>query len=226
MFPFSFVIDYETTGFDAIRNDGITLGVVVLDHQLNQIDEGYFEFKPDLISGMNEENVATDIHKITLKEMLFFQDRREGLIQLMKFLAPYKCALNNPRPLFFHSDNRKFDYQFLEWAFRKEDLQYSLWKIFDAKNSFGTVALCRELGYEGNRLDAWGVRLGETFNHHNAMADAKICHKIIKYILENNFQGNVEKFFEHLNKEKDNDIKKDKVQEVQSSTGEWSFLNL
>lgn len=229
--PYSFVIDYETTGFDAIRNDGITLGVDVLNHNLESIDQAYFKFKPDLYRWMNEDNVAAHIHKFSLKEMLFFPERRDGLIGLMKFLLPYKCPKNLPRPLFYHSDNKHFDYRFLEWAFRKENLEYSLWKIFQLQNSHPIITLGRSLGYEKNSLEVWGERLGETFNHHNALSDAKMSSKVIRYILNNNFQGNVESFFEHLSKGKNQDDKtksekENEVQEMPEEKREWSFFDI
>jgi len=205
---YSFVADIESTGFCPIRNDIITLGCYVVDDKLKVIDHIYLKFKPDFFKWMNEDNVATHIHKITLEEMAFHPERRESVIKLMQFMKKYICPSHNTRPLFFHA-TQNFDYQFLEWLFRKEDLQYSLWKILGIDKAYSTVLLGRSLGYEGNKLNEWAVRMGEVnFNHHNALDDALMCVKILQYILKNNFNNSVDKLFLHLEKMKDDDLQK------------------
>lgn len=218
--PYSFVIDFETTGFCPIRNDIISMGLVVVDDKLKVIDTLYLKFKPDIYKWMNEDNVATNVHGFKLSEMVFFPERRVSLIQLLNFLKKYKCPLNNTRPLFYHALNG-FDYLFLEWAFRKEDLNYSLWKVFDYPTSHSTVLLARSLGYEGNKLDQWASRLNEKFNHHDALDDAMMCAKLIQYINKNHFNNDVEMLFEQLRKVKENDLQK--VQEKKEPAG---FFNI
>lgn len=218
--PFSFVIDFETSGFCPIRNDIISMGLIVLDDKLKVIDTIYLKFKPDLYKGMTEENVATHVHGFTLSEMLFFPERRKSLIELLHFLKKYKCPSNSTRPLFYHA-LKGFDYLFLEWAFRKEDLVYTMWKVFDFPTSHSTVLLARSLGYEGNKLDQWASRMSEDFNHHNALDDAMMCAKLLQYILKNHFNNEVELLFEHLRKVKEDDLQK--VPEKEEPSG---FLNL
>lgn len=219
--PFIFIIDVETSGFCPIKNDVITLGLEVVDGALNTVDSLYLKMKPDIYKWMNEESVATEVHRITLREMMLHPERRDSLIELLHFLKKYKCPKNTPRPLFYHA-LKGFDYLFLEWAFRKENLQYSLWKIFDFPQSHSTVLLGRSLGYEGNSLKEWSKRIGKSnFNHHNALDDALMCGNILRHILKVHFNSDVDELFKHLGKVKTNDLQK--VQEKEEPSG---FLNL
>lgn len=220
MSPFIFIIDLETTGFCPIKNDVITLGLEVVDGALNTVDSLYLKMKPDIYKGVNEDNVATEVHGFTLAEMACFPDRRSSLIELLHFLKKYKCPHNSTRPMIYHA-LKGFDYLFLEWAFRKEDMQYSMWKIFDFPHAHSTVLLGRSLGYEGNSLKVWAERINQTFNHHNALDDAFMCGKILKYIAKNHFNNVVEELFKYLWKVKNNDLQK--VQEKEEPTG---FFNL
>lgn len=216
-----FVIDVETNGFHPIKNDVITLGLEVVDGALNTIDSFYLKMKPDIFKWMNDDNIGFEVHKITLAEMACFPERRESLIELLHFLKKYKCPHNSTRPLFYHALNG-FDYLFLEWAFRKEEMQYSLWKIFDFPHSHSTILLGRSLGYEGNSLKEWSKRIGkEKFNHHNALDDALMCGNILRYINKTHFNNDVDELFKHLERVKANDLQK--VQEKEVSTG---FFNL
>jgi DNA polymerase III epsilon subunit-like protein len=215
-----FSLDLETTGFCPIRNDVISIGLIVLDSQLKEIESIYLKVRPDHYAWMSDDNVATHVHGFKLSEMLFFEERRSVIVKLMNFLKPFKHEINLPRPLFYHATNA-FDYLFLEWFFRKENLQYSFWKIFNHQSSHSTVLLTRSLGFEGNKLNQWADRLSVSFNHHNALDDARMCAKILQYILKNNFNNDVENLFFHLSKVKDNDLQK--VQEKEKPSG---FFNL
>lgn len=217
---YSFVIDIESTGFCPIRNDIISIGVVVLNDKLSVIDSFYDKARPDTYKWMNEDNVATHVHGFKLSEMMFFPERFTTIKRLMNFLVKYLCPSHTPRPLFYHA-TKGFDYLFVEWFFRKENLEYSLYKIFTHPTSYSTVLLARSLGYEGNKLDQWASRLSESFHHHNALDDANMCAKILQYILKNHFNNEVELLFEQLRKVKENDLQK--MQEKEEHTG---FLNL
>jgi DNA polymerase III epsilon subunit-like protein len=217
---YSFVIDIESTGFCPIRNDIISIGLVVLDDKLQVIDTFYEKAKPDVYKWMTEDTVATHVHGFTLSEMLFFPDRMVTIKKLMIFLVKYLCSSHTPRPLFYHAI-KGFDYLFLDWFFRKENLEYSLYKIFTFPTSHSTVLLARSLGYEANKLDQWASRLGESFNHHNALDDAMMCAKLLQYTLKNHFNNDVELLFEQLRKVKENDLQK--VQKKEESSG---FFNL
>lgn len=217
---YSFIADVETSGFCPIRNDVVSIGLIVVDSQLKEVDHIYLKVRPEINKYTRADDVATHVHGFTLNEMAFFPERRESIVKLMNFLKPFKNEINTPRPFFYHATNA-FDYLFLEWFFRKEDLQYSLWKIIDHRSSHSTVLLARSLGYEKNKLDQWALRMGEVFNHHNALEDAKMCAKILLHILKSNFNNDVEALFDHLGRVKDNDLQK--VQEEKNNTG---FFNL
>lgn len=220
---YSFAIDVETLGLCPMRDSVISLGLVVLDDTLKVIDTTYLKVRPELYKQHTEDNVATHVHGFKLNEMIFFPERRDQILNLMRFLKKYLCPLHNTRPLFYHA-LKGFDYLFLEWLFRKENLEYSLWKVFDHPNTYSTVLLGRSLGYEGNSLDKWAMRMNENFNHHNALDDAKMCVKILQYALKNHFNNDVELFFEHLQRMKTDD--RYRVQEVQTKENAIGLFNV
>lgn len=186
-----FVIDLETTGFNAIKNDAITLGLLVLNDELKEIDSIYLKFKPTFYKWMDNTNIASDVHGFTLSDLVLFPERRDSLVTLLNFLAKYKTPDNKQLKLFYHAKN-SFDYLFLEWLFRKEELHFSLWKVFNHQNSHSTIDICEKLKYEENSLKKWGKRLKIVFDHHNALADARVCAEIIRHIVFKDLNGSLE----------------------------------
>lgn len=173
--------DCETTGFDPVRNDMISVSLIVTDSNHNIIDKYYDEIKPDFNKFYSEE--AEKIHGFTKRDMKNFKPRKEACIDMLKFLKPFKDKNNTPRPFVFHA-LRNFDYQFLNWAFRKEELQYSLWKIIEGGNIFSTIEMARKAGYKDNKLNTWAKRLGVDFSHHLAEDDAKMCLNLYKHLIK------------------------------------------
>jgi DNA polymerase III epsilon subunit-like protein len=196
-----FIADIESSGFCPIRNDVISLGLIVADQSLNKVDEIYLKFRPDIYKGVSGENVASHVHGFLLSEMVLFPDRRDSLIDLLMFLKKYKDKDNHPQPFLFHA-LKGFDYFFLEWCFRKENAEYSFYKVFDMKKIYSSIELARSLNYQGNKLSEWASRLNLKFNHHNALSDADMCLNVFKFILINNFNGNIDDMFNHLKRVK------------------------
>ena len=119
-------LDVESVGFCPIRNDVISLACIVTDRDLCIVGEFYETAKPDFNKYYSED--AEKIHGFRQRGMYNFQSRRSLCVNLLKFLKPFKSDINVPN-LFIQHALRQFDYMFVEWMFRKENLQYSMWKV-------------------------------------------------------------------------------------------------
>ena len=200
-----FFMDVETTGFDPIRNDLITCCVIVTNQDLEPVGSFYEKVKPDFNEYYSES--AEKIHGFTKKEMETWQSRRSFLIKLLHFLNQFRTAYQR-ETMIFHA-LRNFDFNFLQWAFKKEDLIYSLYKMFIPNETVSTIHMAREAGYTDNKLDTWAKRLKFDLQHHNAKSDTQCCIEVFGFlqneIFENgkttnttNDHNDAEKFHNHV----------------------------
>ena len=172
--------DVETSGFDPIRNDVISLALVVTDRELNVKGEFYETAKPEFNKFYSEE--AEKIHGFRQRDMYKFQSRRQLCENLLKFLKPFKSDINVPN-LFIQHALGQFDYMFVEWMFRKENLQYSMWKVLRQDYQRSTIIEARKQGYKNNKLNEWADRIGFDLDHHSAQSDVACTVEVDKYLL-------------------------------------------
>jgi len=171
-------VDCETSGLCPIRNDIVSLAMIITDTKGKELDRFYQKCRPEFNVYYSKE--AERIHGFTRDTLKGFQERRELLISLLWFLVPYLS--DSSIPFIFHA-NGKFDYKFVEGAFRKEDLQYSFWKVFNHSNTISTINLAKKIKwYKKNSLDAWAERLNLKLEHHNALSDTLCCKELYFYL--------------------------------------------
>lgn len=202
-----FFMDVETTGFDPIRNDLITCCVIVTNQDLEPVGSFYQKARPDLKSKYYNEG-AEAIHGFSRSQQRQFQSRKDFCMNLLWFLNDYRVDYQR-ETMIFHA-LRKFDWWFLEWAFRKEDLHFSLWKMFLPEETISTIEMARAAGYTDNKLNTWAERLKFNLNHHDAKSDTECCIEVYGYLREqarfidgettnsNNDHNNAEKLFNHF----------------------------
>lgn len=174
---FYIFLDVETTGFDPIRNDVTSIGVVVTDHSHVVLSEFYTTVKPEINKFTSED--ALIVSGFSKETLLSHKPQREACIDFMKFLKPYLETF--PQKMISHTVNG-FDWRFVDWLFRKQELNYNLYKVIGHENQESTIKIARELGYSNNKLSDWGNRLSISFEHHNALEDAKMCYMIHKQL--------------------------------------------
>lgn len=172
--------DVETSGFSAIRNDVISVALVVTDNNMKVLNEFYETAKPDFNKFYDPS--AEKIHGFRQRDMYKFQSRRSLCENMLKFLKPFKSDINTPN-LFVQHALRQFDYMFIEWMFRKEDLQYLLWKVLRQDYQRSTITEARKQGYKNNKLNEWADRVGFDLKHHDALSDTYGCYEVDKYLL-------------------------------------------
>lgn len=175
------IIDCETTGFDPIGCDPIVLSIIIADHNLNELSKKTFKARP--FSKKYWGKGAEEIHGIPWKEAEYFPTQRETCMQILNFLVPYKHSENKPI-LFVSHDKNNFDWKFTEWLFRKQDLQYSFWKVFHHGYKISTIQFADVMGYTGNGLAEWARRLDVKLKHHDAESDARASYEVLKYLCQ------------------------------------------
>ena len=179
-----FICDLETTGFDPIRNDVIEICIIVTDSNRVPINEFYSKVKPPIINNITWSESAEKVHGISVESLEHEPSRRDVCIKLLNFLKPYKDPDNFPQPFVFHA-NGFFDFNFLEWMYRKETLEYSFWKMFSVNKAVSTIKLARaETAHNSHGLAVWAERLGFDLKHHSAQSDTLCCLKIYDYLMK------------------------------------------
>lgn len=170
-------VDIESTGFDPIRNDVTSLGAIITDSSLSEMGSFYTTVKPDMNKFISDD--ALKVSGFSLANLMIHTEQRDACILFMKFLKPYLEYF--PLTMVSHTVNN-FDWRFVDWLFRKQELNFSLYKALRHDYQESTIKLGRDAGHSTNKLNEWAERLGLTFNHHNALDDARMCLEIYRHL--------------------------------------------
>lgn len=208
---FDIYIDLEFTGFDPIKNEVIELGAVVCERgKFDILDSFVKRMKPAIMSDNMWDEGAEKVHGISREVLLGEADQRDVLIEFLRFLVPFRNQDNKPQLFVSHANRMKtstIDYRFLEWAYRKNDLEYSFWKVFKEDYVLSTISMALDCGYgkkqlfddngnpvytktgrpklEGNGLAIWSKRAEFELEHHTAISDAIGCMKVREFLTNN-----------------------------------------
>lgn len=177
------IIDTETTGFSKLDHDLISLSIEVRDYNWDLKDDKTLYASPQTKTRWTPK--AEEIHGFSYDEACSFDHPRKTAISLLQFIKPFKTDDNKPL-LFVSHDLNGFDFGFIEWMYRWQGLQYSVWKVFQDKFKLSTINMAREQKYQKNKLNNWADRLDFKLNHHEVKSDRMACSKIFKYLIENN----------------------------------------
>jgi DNA polymerase III epsilon subunit-like protein len=176
---FRIYADVETTGFCPIRNDIVSIAIVIADSDFNVVSELYETVKPEFNQFYSDD--AENIHGFSKKDLQSFQSPFDCSMKVLQFLKPFKDKDNFPRLFVYHA-LRQFDFLFLEWFFIKLNLQYSLYKIIRGDFTRSTIKVGRTKGYKRNGLKDWAERIDIDLEHHNALSDTRACLEIDKFL--------------------------------------------
>lgn len=177
-------IDVETTGFDPWRNEIIQLACIITDKEAkNELDVFNQYCRP--LCPTQWTNGAEKVHRITLNEALNFQHPFDMAVNFLNFLKPYKgdSVYHEPKINFVCHSKGRFDYRFLETFFRKLELQYSFWKVFDSKLYESTIDCVKDsfVKLPNEKLSTIAKYIKFDLNHHEALSDTRACKEIYKY---------------------------------------------
>lgn len=180
---FRIYCDIESTGFDWLRNDICSIAMIVTDDSLNIKSEFYETVKPDFNKFYSED--AEKIHGFSKSELATFQNPKNLCRNILNFLKEFKS--DYPQ-LFISHALRQFDYRFIEGLFRKQNMQYDLWKIIRQDYQRSTIEEARKAKFTDNKLNAWARFLDINLDHHNALSDTRACYEVDKYLLGETWQ--------------------------------------
>ncbi len=184
MNKYKLVVDTETTGLKTFTHDIIAIGAIILDEKNEIIDSFKDNAQPQSFDQWTES--AEAIHKISKFDAARFKTQKEMVIDMMKWIKPYKHENNYPMEFISHS-NGAFDFRFLEAAYTKLDLYFSFTKILSREKHTSTIQLAKEKipSMENYKLSTLANYFSIELNHHEAMSDAIACAKIYKNLKDN-----------------------------------------
>jgi DNA polymerase-3 subunit epsilon len=192
-----FFVDVETTGFDPIRNDVVSLAMIVTDQDGGTLGTFYETCRPNFNKFYDPS--AEKIHGFSREQLEKFQAPRELCKKPLWFLNDFRTP-DQDELLIYHALNY-FDWHFLDWIFRKSELEKSLYKMFNQNCTLSTIEISRKLGNEkNNKLNQWAERLGIELDHHNALSDTMACAKIYFHLTEGKEHEVIDPFFQYYQK--------------------------
>lgn len=173
------VIDVETSGRSPWYHDMISLGLVIVNEDLNIIDRFYGLCSPWNPKSFNHETSA--IHGFSLDYLMTQQSPKSLAVQALTFLNKYRNKERIEYMNIYHHSLNRFDFKFFDNFFLKTELEFSFRKMFHRDFQFSTIEMGRELGVMDNKLSSWATLLNINLDHHNALSDAEACAIILKH---------------------------------------------
>lgn len=179
-------VDVETTGLKIGSAEVLTLGAVVFNSFYEVLFEKEYRFRP--VAKEQWSVGAEKVHGISWKESQSFPTKKESLNQICSDLENKMNFVCHARPN--ESVYKIFDYGHIFNLFLYEDKQNNFYNMFPEDSVHTTILPskkeAKELwGVENQKLGTWGDKLGIEFDHHNAIADARMGMEVFKYQREN-----------------------------------------
>jgi DNA polymerase III alpha subunit (gram-positive type) len=167
-------IDTETTGFDPLRNQVLTLACYVTDESYNILGEHYGEFRPDGKREIVWSEGAEKVHGVSWQQSQAFKDAKEAGEDLLNFLEAFPS-------LTFIAHNMPFDRRMLRGTLSRNDQHFRFYKCFP--RFMDTIPLVKATGLTSSKSKSLGAICSELcieHNHHDARSDAKVLIEIHK----------------------------------------------
>lgn len=167
-------IDTETTGFDSIRNQVITLSCYVTTKDYELLGEHHGKFRPEGKREIVWSNEAEKVHGISYDEALSFPSIPEGIDAYLEFLRQFPS-------LIFVAHNTAYDRRMLKGTFSRYDRHFDLYGAF--REYQDTLKMVKNSGLVSSKSKSLGVickELGIDHDHHDARSDALVLIEIHK----------------------------------------------
>jgi DNA polymerase III epsilon subunit-like protein len=177
-------IDTETTGFDSLRNQVLTLACYVTDEDYNILGEHYGEFRPDGARDIVWSDDAEKVHGISWERAMSFPSLKDSCSQFIDFIKAHG-------ELTFVAHNMPYDRRMLKGTFCRVDGHFDLYQLFPKHED--TIKLLKDAGLiSGKSKSLGGVckELGIEHNHHDARSDAFVLIEIHKRCKQKKNMGN------------------------------------
>ena len=168
-------IDVETTGFDSIRNQVLTLACYVTDGNYNILGEHYGEFRPEGKKEIVWSEGAEQVHGISYEQAITFPTVAESSASFIGFISQFPS-------LIFVAHNMAYDRRMIKGTISRVDgLHFDLYTRF--REHQDTQKLLKRSGLvSGKSLSLGPVckELGIEHDHHSAKSDAFVLIEIHK----------------------------------------------
>jgi DNA polymerase III epsilon subunit-like protein len=171
------VFDIETSGFDPIRNDIVSMCALVIDDNLNILGEFYELVAPEFNEFYSQD--AEKIHGLSRRLLSRQQNPIAFLDKLLLFLKSY--AGQGKYLSIFHA-LRRFDLNFLLLYGLKHNRLYELREFILDDYYASTIEMARKAGYRQNKLSEWAHRIGFDLDHHDARSDTHCALHVYKFL--------------------------------------------
>lgn len=161
-------IDVETSGFDSIRNQVLTLACYVTDGEYNILGEHHGKFRPEGKKDIVWSTGAEEIHGISWEEALKFPTIQESSEAFCNFLKRFG-------DLIFVAHNMPYDRRMLKGTLSRYDNHFDQYRTFIEYED--TVKLVKKSGLVSSKSKSLGAickELGIEHNHHDAKSDAYV----------------------------------------------------
>lgn len=184
---FILIVDTETSCFPDnggwLAGDTLSWSGIVTDLDLNILDKKTVKLQPTNRKYWNEG--AEKVHGFSYEDALCNHlHPKDGCIEIMKFLKPFKHKDNWPILWIEHSLSW-IDFLFTQGLFFKNNLLHKSRMVLAHDFAFRTIPIARKAGFDKNKLNLWADRLGIELEHHNSESDAFACYKVFEYLWRN-----------------------------------------
>lgn len=188
--PYLFFTDIETTGFSPRKHDIIEIACLMVkecDNEYKVLSSFHETCCP--YSKKNWTFGAEQMHGITFSEASTYQHPRKMLIKLLHFLNKYRSE--SSFTFICHAKNH-FDFNFLNEAFFKEQLQDSFKKVFNKDDYESTHDIASKyksaFGVPDLKLSTLADYFDVDLDHHKALSDVECCLEIYKKLKKLGYQ--------------------------------------
>lgn len=168
-------IDTETTGFDSLRNQVLTLACYITTDDYEILKEIYLEFKPEGKRSITWSEDAAKVHGISYEKAMGFPSIKDSISSFYSAID----EVAHGEPLTFVAHNCAYDRRMLKGTFSRYDEHFRLGAIF--REYQDTVKLVRSSGLVSSKSKSLGnicSELGIEHNHHDARSDAFVLIEI------------------------------------------------
>ncbi len=172
-------LDVETTGFDSLRNQVLTLACYVCDSSHAILGEYYGEFRPEGARDIVWSEGAEKVHGISWHQAQSFPCIRDASEAFLSFIEQYPS-------MSFIAHNVAYDRRMLRGTLSRHDLHFRMYEAFP--EYIDTVKLLKESGLVSGKSFSLGTvckQLGIDHSHHDARSDARVLIEIHKRCMGN-----------------------------------------
>ena len=180
-------VDVETTGFDFLRNDIISICMIIKEGE-KEIDRLIEYVRPENYEFWYDQ--SEEIHGISREQSKEFQSRKscaDKILKLVESLGPWNENIFINHAPYRKPGNLTFDYGMLYYFFYKQDLHYRFNKHLEMGNSYNTIKgkaekfVWQDAGLENQKLSTWAKYLNFDLNHHEVVSDTECLVKVYEF---------------------------------------------